>query len=107
MFSGCAESRAKNALNYRTGAYYCDLLNATSATLHLWETTYYHIVENHDELINWYKGTGTRPFVDRLPEGFKDEFMDSVRLKCKAGYSAQSDGKVIFPFIRLFVIAHA
>jgi trans-aconitate 2-methyltransferase len=98
--------QAKTILNYKTGTYYYNLLNAQVKDLNIWETTYYHILDNHDELINWYKSTGMRPFLNRLSEDLKNEFINSVKLKCISAYPVQNDGKVIFPFNRLFVIAY-
>jgi trans-aconitate 2-methyltransferase len=58
--------------------------------------------------VQWYKGTGLRPFLDALPtagekESFEAEYTTEI---CKA-YPAQAGGKVLFPFRRLFVVAYA
>jgi trans-aconitate 2-methyltransferase len=67
--------------------------------------TYYHILDNHEELLNWYKSTGMRPHLESLPENLVEDFLESMRKKCREGYSLQNDGKVIYPFNRLFAIA--
>ena len=39
--------QAKAILNYQTGPYYYDLLASRVDRLEMWETTYYHILDNH------------------------------------------------------------
>ena len=97
--------RVSHILNYRSGPYYYDLLAAKVAELEMWETTYYHILDNHEELLNWYKSTGMRPYLEGLPENLVEDFVASVRDKCRERYALQSDGKVIYRFNRLFAIA--
>lgn len=98
--------QAKKHLNYQTGQYYYDLLSSSVENLEMWETTYYHVMDNHEEMLNWYKSTGMRPFLEQLPENLLDDFVDSVRQKCKERYPFQSDGRVIYPFNRLFAIGY-
>jgi trans-aconitate 2-methyltransferase len=99
--------RVKHILNYQSGPYYYDLLSPKVTNLEMWETTYYHILDNHEELLNWYKSTGMRPYLEALPDNLVEDFVDSVRGKCKERYTVQSDGKVIYPFNRLFAVAYA
>jgi trans-aconitate 2-methyltransferase len=72
----------------------------------LWETTYYHQMASHEALIQWYEGTGMRPFLERLPDeaaraAFKGELLEVVR----GHYPVAADGKVLMPFRRLFYMA--
>jgi trans-aconitate 2-methyltransferase len=98
---------AKNILNYKTGHYYYNLLSDKTKELYIWETNYYHLLESHIELINWYKSTGMRPFLESLPsDDLRKEMTDSVLQKCVERYKKQSDNKIIFPFNRLFILGY-
>jgi trans-aconitate 2-methyltransferase len=88
-------------------AFYYDALAPHATRLDLWETEYLHVLPSPAAIVEWYKGTGLRPFLDPLPDDatrqrFLDEYLEAVT----AAYPAQSDGCVIFPFRRLFVIAY-
>ncbi len=48
--------------------FYYDLLTPRAARLDLWKTEYLHIVESPVAIVEWYKGTGLRPFLDQLPD---------------------------------------
>ena len=98
---------AKKILNYRTGEYYYNLLCDSVKEFYMWETTYLHILENHEDLIEWYKSTGMKPFLQSLPtEALKTRLINKIYKKCKNGYKYQKDGKIIYPFNRLFFIGY-
>jgi len=46
--------------------FYYDLLAPWAAHVDLWMTEYFHIVESPAAIVEWYQGTGLRPFLDRL-----------------------------------------
>lgn len=86
--------------------YYYDILSALTPDIDLWETHYYHVMENHHSLVQWYGSTGLRPFINSLEnEDDKNVFLDDFENALKAAYTVQKDGKVLFPFDRIFFIA--
>jgi trans-aconitate 2-methyltransferase len=87
------------------GSYY-DVLIPVCRTVELWVTHYYHVLANHPEIIEWVKSTGMRPYLDHLPENERDSFMAEVLERLKPLYPAQSDGRILFIFKRLFFIAY-
>lgn len=94
-------------LNYRTADYYYDILTPLAARVDLWETIYYHVLPSHADLVEWYKGTGMKPFLERLPdEESRTEFGKEVLERCKKGYRTRSDGRVLYPFRRIFFVAY-
>jgi trans-aconitate methyltransferase len=96
----------ENLLNYQKAEYYYNLLNPLASVLDIWETVYYHILPSHQGLIDWYKSTGMRPFLERLPnEEKKAEFEIEVLEKCRDVYPIQKNGNVLYPFKRIFFIA--
>lgn len=92
---------------YDMPEFYYDTMSNLTKEIYLWETFYYHVMSSHEEIINWYKSTGMKPFLDKLPtEVLKKEFENDVLNKIKKGYKIQRDGKVLFPFRRIFFIAY-
>jgi trans-aconitate 2-methyltransferase len=86
---------------------YHDILSPEAADLDLWETEYQHIVPDASGIVEWYKGTGLRPFLDVLPSdeiknAFTAEYLEHIR----RAYPSRPNGHVIFPFRRLFLIAY-
>jgi trans-aconitate 2-methyltransferase len=93
--------------HYQSSDYYYNLLAPLATEIEQWETTYYHILPSHQGLIEWYKGTGMRPFLDRIPGAVsKMKFENEVLEKCKDNYKIQNNGKILYPFNRIFFIAY-
>ncbi len=87
--------------------YYYNILSKMSSGLDLWETTYYHILNSPRDLVEWYKGTGMRPYLERLPDDqSRSEFENEVLRECQNSYLPQKNGKVLFPFKRIFFVAY-
>ncbi len=94
--------REKNVL--LVGEYY-NCLSEISVQFDLWETAYYHMLPSHESLLEWYRGTGLRPYLEQLDDAdwriFENEFLNAV----KEVYPTQADGTILFRFPRLFFIA--
>ncbi len=88
-------------------AFYYDALASLASRVELWETDYIHVLGGPDAIVEWYRGTGLRPWLEVLPdEATQARFIaDYGRLIAEA-FPRQPDGKVLFPFRRLFVIAY-
>lgn len=97
----------RDLITYHDAAYYYGLLSALTVKVDLWETTYFHQMENHAGLLAWYKGSGMRPYLEALlDEASRKAFEDAVLAGCAAAYPPQGNGRVLFPFRRLFLIAY-
>jgi len=87
-------------------AFYYDLLAPRAARVDLWETVYQHVMGSHADLVEWYAGTGMRPYLDCLPDpAAQAAFKAEVLAACRAAYPVAADGKVLMPFRRLFFVA--
>jgi trans-aconitate 2-methyltransferase len=82
-----------------------DQLGPYCSSIDVWQTRYQHVLDGHEEMVEWVKGTGLRPFVDPLPEQERRAFLEQYLAELKAAYPVSLDGKVLFPFPRLFVVA--
>ncbi len=97
----------RRLFHYYRPEYYHDLLQPLAARVDLWETTYYHVLATHQELVEWYKGSGMRPFLERLPDdGARVAFEKEVLEKCTPFYRLRQQGGILYPFRRLFFIAY-
>jgi trans-aconitate 2-methyltransferase len=88
------------------GKYY-DILAAVAVAVDIWQTEYLHIMADAAAIVDWYKGTGLRPFLDALDtEDQKADFTAQYLEGIRYAYPVRSDGRIIFPFRRLFLIAY-
>jgi trans-aconitate 2-methyltransferase len=84
---------------------YFDILAPLTTALDVWETTYLHVLEGDDPVLSWVSGTGLRPFVQPLETTERDAFLAEYRTRLREAYPRRADGKTLFPFQRLFVVA--
>ncbi len=104
---GSWRERLKSArgINTQPPAFYYDLLAPRAAHLQIWETEYLHVMDSAEGILEWVRGTGLRPFLDLLNEAERAQFETRYRVALAGSYPAQANGKVLFPFRRLFLIA--
>ena len=84
---------------------YYALLSGISSNVFLWQTTYYHIMDSVEDILDWYRGTGLRPYLEQLGPDEKDSFEGDIRRLLGESYPAQKNGKIIFRFPRFFFTA--
>lgn len=100
-------SGTERLINYRTAQYYYDILSNISKRFDLWETVYYHVLDSPAGMIEWYKGTAMRPFLEKMPDDrSRHQFEDEVLAGCKDEYEVRKDGKLLYPFRRIFFVAY-
>lgn len=88
-------------------AYYFDVLAPKCSRLDLWETEYQHVMDDHSGIVEWYKGTGLRPYLAALATAeARDQFLADYLKGLEKIYPKRSDGRVLFPFRRIFSIAY-
>ena len=92
----------------QTASFYYDVLAPIARRLDLWETSYIHVLDGPEGVTEWYRGTGLRPWLDLLPdEASRTRFLADVTARFAEAYPRQADGRVLFPFLRLFAVAYA
>jgi len=73
----------------------------------MWQTDFMHILNDHESIMEMMRGTGLRPYHEKLrTDAEKTEFEADILKELVQAYPAQNDGKVILPFKRLFFIAY-
>jgi trans-aconitate 2-methyltransferase len=86
-------------------ADYAQLLAGAGCEVDAWETTYMHILEGEDPVLEWYKGTGLRPVLAVLDADQAADFLAEYGERLRTAYPPSSFGTV-FPFRRVFAVAH-
>jgi trans-aconitate 2-methyltransferase len=76
------------------------------AEVDIWSTTYLHVLEGEDPVVEWMKGTGLRPYLQGLDsDAEREAFLDAYRARVETEFPKQPDGTTLFPFPRLFIVA--
>ncbi len=84
---------------------YVDRLARLGCTVDAWETTYLHVLPGEDPVLEWYSGTGLRPYLNALDAERQARFRTEVAEGLRAAFPARPYGTVL-PFTRVFVIAY-
>jgi trans-aconitate 2-methyltransferase len=82
-----------------------DILAPLAKSLDIWETSYLHVLEGEDPVLDWVSGTGLRPFLAPLDASEREAFLADYRARLRQAYPRRADGKTLFPFKRLFAVA--
>jgi trans-aconitate 2-methyltransferase len=86
-------------------SFYYELLASETSSLAIWETEYCQILEGENPVAEFVKGTQLKRFLDALEEPARSEFEDDYRKRILAAYPKRRNGKTLFPFRRLFLLA--
>ncbi|MDR6424658.1 trans-aconitate 2-methyltransferase [Variovorax paradoxus] len=86
------------------GGYY-DLLAPAAAKVDVWHTIYQHPMADAAAIVEWVRGTGLKPFVDRLPADLQASYLAEYERRVDQAYPARTDGKRLLAFPRMFIVA--
>jgi trans-aconitate 2-methyltransferase len=89
----------------QTAEWYFRLLQPLCARVDVWRTTYHHLLAGPAEVVEWFKGSGLRPFLAPLDEAQRAAFLGRYEAAIAAAYPPAADGTVLLPFPRLFIVA--
>lgn len=98
-------SRVNNFHNLLPDEYY-DLLCELGLEPTIWHTVYYHVVPSHEGIIDWYRGSGLRPYLDVLDSCEKEELEAQLLEEIRRAYPVNKNSRVILKMPRIFFIAH-
>jgi trans-aconitate 2-methyltransferase len=88
-----------------TPEFYYDLLASRVAHLDIWETEYLQVLEGENPVAEWTKGTWLRPLLAALGDEERQLFDSEYRRRVAEAYRRRKDGKTLYPFRRLFIVA--
>ena len=99
--SAAAEARA----GLGTPGWYYGVLRPGCRRVDVWRTTYHHVLPGGpDAVVEWFKGSGLRPFLAPLEASEQAAFLAQYRDAVAQAYPALPDGAVLLPFPRLFMV---
>jgi trans-aconitate 2-methyltransferase len=84
---------------------YYDALARVASQVNLWETQYQHVLERAEDIVTWMSATGLRPALEALGADERDTFLAKYTSAIRAAFPLRADGRVLFPFRRLFFVA--
>jgi trans-aconitate 2-methyltransferase len=88
------------------GVYY-DLLAGRARRLDIWESEYLQVLDGEHPVKEFTKSTWLAPLLDALDEPWKSQFEACYTELVDRAYPRRADGKTLFPFRRLFIVATA
>ncbi len=86
-------------------AWYYRLLRPRCVRVDVWRTIYHHPLADIDAVVEWFKGSGLRPFLSPLDKEEQTEYLLRYRSALARAYPLEPDGSVLLPFPRLFFVA--
>jgi trans-aconitate 2-methyltransferase len=86
---------------------YYDILSGLFEHVDLWVTDYIHVMPSHEAILEMMRSTALMPFLAQLEfeedrRAYEKEILKGIGRE----YPARGNGKVLFPFRRLFFIAN-
>jgi len=84
--------------------WYYRLLRARCGRVDVWRTTYYHPLADANAIVEWFKSTGLRPYLDPLDASERAAYLARYAERLAPLYPPQNGG-VLLPFPRLFMVA--
>jgi trans-aconitate 2-methyltransferase len=84
---------------------YYDLLAGCTTSLDIWATEYSQILEGQNPVLEWVKGTGLRPILNGLGGQERERFLGEYVHRLRTAYPVRADGRTLYPFRRLFMVA--
>lgn len=84
---------------------YYDLLIDLVSSLDIWETDYLQQLDGEDPVLEWVRSTGLRPILNGLNDADREVFEAAYRQRLRQQYPTRSNGRTLYPFRRLFIVA--
>ena len=84
---------------------YYDALSPVAGHLDIWETVYVQALEGDNAAAEWIKGSALKPLLDALDEDEAQDYFSAYSALAQKAYPARPDGKTLYPFRRVFVVA--
>jgi len=100
-------ANAAETFTVQPPAFYYDVLRKHASRVDIWETEYQHVMDGPKAIFDWIHSTGMRPYLDHLPDDEQRQLFEEMCLEgFQEAYPPNDQGKVLFPFRRMFIIAY-
>ena len=84
---------------------YAEILLGAGLAVDVWETTYLHLLQGEDPVLEWVRGTGLRPVLAALSPDEAEQYERVYAAMLREAYPPGLGG-TLFPFRRIFAVAH-
>lgn len=88
-----------------TPEFYYQLLAPYTSYLAIWQTDYLTVMSGENPVVEWMKGTSLRPLLAVLNENERQQFLSEYSERLQSYYPKQKNGRTLFSFKRLFIVA--
>ena len=96
---------AKTRAVIATHVEYYAWLKPLAAALDIWQTTYVHPMSGVGAVVDWFRGSALRPFLNPLDECEREQFIERYMRELAVAYGVEPDGSLLFLYPRLFILA--
>ena len=87
--------------------FYYDVLAPHAAQVEVWQTVYHHPLDGPEKVVEWIRGSGMLPYLEALPdEATRKQFELRCLERFTEAFPCRTDGKVLLPYPRVFVVAY-
>ncbi|MHC8325330.1 methyltransferase domain-containing protein [Pseudomonas sp. LB1P83] len=84
---------------------YYRLLSPITRTLDIWETEQLQVVDGKSPIYDWIKVSALRAVMRGLKDDEQARFIYHFMMRVHAHYPHECDGRTLFPFKRIFIVA--
>lgn len=81
------------------------LLTPLGARVDAWRTVYQHVMDGPEGVVEWFGGSGLRPYLAPLDADEREDFLSGFREDMAAAYPANEANVSLLPFPRYFFVA--
>ena len=85
--------------------FYYNLMAPLAAKLDMWETEYLQVLDGEHAVKEYTKSTWLSPLLGALDEPMRSQFEDTYTKLVDGHYPRRPNGKTLFPFRRMFIVA--
>lgn len=98
---------AAETISVQPPAFYYDALRKVTNRLNIWQAEYLQIMDGPRAILDWVRSTAMRRYTEPLPS---DELRKQFEQRClerfEQYYPANDQGKTLFPYRRMFIVAY-
>jgi trans-aconitate 2-methyltransferase len=88
----------------KPATWYIQTLRSLGFKVDAWETTYHHVLQGENTVLEWVKGTALRPVLKALAPELHLQFLEELGTQYRKAYPTNDFG-TLFAFNRLFFVA--
>lgn len=86
--------------------FYHATLARRAKRLDLWAIDYFQVMPKVDAIVEWYRSTGLRPYLDCITDAMeREEFLTEYGTRLTPSFPTSESGGVPFVFRRIFIVA--